>query len=160
MPVLVNLRLLEENSAQLEGEVPLEEFATELRDPLMNFAAPLAYQVEADKQPEGVLLRGSVSTRLACRCARCLEEFELPVLIADFAALAPLQGEGALNRNGDFGDLTPYLREDIYLALPTNPLCKPECRGLAPRASARDLRLETAKGDGPAAWAALDQLKL
>jgi len=162
MPVKVNLRVLGEKdeSETLSGELPLEEFAGDLVDPLMKFGKPLAYELEASLQPDGVLLQGSLQTRLDCNCGRCLKAFKLPLEIDDFSALAPLSGEDAMVRDGDFGDLTPFLREDIYLALPTNPLCRPECRGLARKASTRDSRLEASKGEGPSPWAALDQLKL
>lgn len=162
MPVKVNLRVLGEKdeSESLSGELPLEEFSGDLTDPLMKFGEPLAYELDASLQPDGVLLQGSLSTRLDCACARCLKSFQFPLEIDDFSALAPLSGEDAMVRDGDFGDLTPFLREDIYLALPTNPLCRPECRGLARKASSRDSRLEASKGEGPSPWAALDQLKL
>jgi uncharacterized protein len=162
MPVKVNLRILGEKdeSESLCGELPIEEFSGDLVDPLMKFGEPLAYELEASLQPDGVLLRGSLRTRLDCNCGRCLKAFKFPLEIDDFSALAPLSGEDAMPREGDFGDLTPFLREDIYLLLPTNPLCKPECRGLARKASTRDSRLEASKGKGPSPWAALDQLKL
>jgi uncharacterized protein len=162
MPVKVNLRLLKEDeeSVPLEGDLPLEEFAGDLADPQMKFAEPLHYELSLDLQPDALLVQGSLSTRLACECSRCLKPFSLDLAIDDFAALAPLAGEDAISLEGDFGDLTPLLREDIYLSLPTNPLCKPECRGLARKASARDSRLEASKGEGPSPWAALDQLEL
>lgn len=162
MPVRVNLRLLDEEqeSLQIDGELPVEEFGTELVDPLMRFADPLHYELSVDKQPDGILIQGSLKTRLSCQCSRCLKNFKSAIELEDFAAFVPLTGEGSVPREGDFGDLTPFLREDIYLALPTNPLCKPECRGLARKASTRDSRLEAAAGDGPTPWAALDQLKL
>ncbi|NBT99252.1 MAG: LLM class flavin-dependent oxidoreductase [Betaproteobacteria bacterium] len=46
------------------------------------------------------------------------------------------------------------------LALPANPLCRPDCRGLSQTASARDSHLEGSPSDGPSPWAALDKLKL
>ncbi len=144
----------------MEGDVPVEEYGTDLVDPLMRFAEPLHYKLTVDKQPDGILLQGTLTAGLVCECARCLKSFKLEIKIDSFAALAPLTGEGALVQEEDFGDLTPFLREDIYLALPTNPLCKPECRGLARKASTRDSRLEAAAGEGPTPWAALDQLKL
>ncbi len=162
MPVTVNLRLLDEEdeSLQMEGDLPVEDYGTDLVDVLMQFAEPLHYALTVDKQPEGILVQGTVSAKLACQCARCLKRFTLPIEIDDFAALVPLTGEGALTREGDFGDLTPFLREDIYLRLPANPLCKPECRGMARKASTRDSRLEVTTGESPTPWAALDQLKL
>lgn len=160
MPVRVNLKLLEKDTEHLKGDLPPEEFGAELVDPLMKFEEPLHYDLEVDEQDEGVLVQGTLKTRLSCQCARCLKAFKLKLQVDDFAALAPYEGEGAMVCEGDFGDLTPYLREDIYLALPTNPLCKPECRGLARKASARDSRLKASEGSGPSPWAALDQLKL
>ena len=75
-------------------------------------------------------------------------------------AIVPLEGEEVPPRDGDFVDLTPLLREDTFLGLPTKPLCKPECRGLARKASARDLCLGTPPGDGAMPWSELDKLKL
>jgi uncharacterized protein len=103
---------------------------------------------------------GRLEADLECDCGRCLKTFRETLLVPDFALLLPLEGEDAIKLDGDFADLTPYLREDTLLALPTNPLCKPECRGLARKASARDSRLEASKGEGPSPWAALDQLEL
>jgi uncharacterized metal-binding protein YceD (DUF177 family) len=54
--------------------------------------------------------------------------------------------------------LTPYLREDILLALPQHPLCEPECGGLKLPARAKDP--EKTAGNTASAWDALDKLKL
>ncbi len=160
MPVLVNLRLLAEEPAHLEGELPAVAYGTEFRDELIRVDEPLRYELDIEHQPDGLLITGSLATTVACECARCLKPFRLPVEIPDLTALAPLQGEEAVPIDGDFADLTPLLREDIYLALPANPLCSPECRGLSQTASARDSRLEGSPSDGPSPWSALDKLKL
>lgn len=161
MPVTVNVRLLEkEETLALEGELPVAEFGGDLRDDLMRFDQPLRYSLEVQHQPESLLLTGSLETSLACECARCLTAFRMPVRVESLAALVELQGEEAVTRDGDFADLTPLLREDIYLALPTNPLCRPDCRGLPQKAVSRDSRLEGAQSDGASPWAALDHIKL
>jgi uncharacterized protein len=160
MPVHVNLRLLSEEPAHLEGELPAQEYGTELRDELMKFEEPLQYELDVERQPDGLLVTGSMETTVSCECARCLKPFRLPIADPDYTALVPLSGEDAVPIDGDFADLTPLLREDIYLALPANPLCRPDCRGLPEKASARDSRLEGSPSDGPSPWAALDQLKL
>lgn len=126
----------------------------------MRFDQPLRYVLDVERQPDGLLITGSLGTTVACECARCLRPFRLPVELDEFTELAPLTGEEAIPIDGDFGDLTPLLREDIYLGLPANPLCSPECRGLPEKASARDSRLEGSPSEGPSPWAALDQLKL
>ena len=49
-------------------------------------------------------------------------------LTADDLALSYYRGEEI--------DLSPLVREQTILALPTRPLCDPECRGLCPRCGA------------------------
>ena len=41
----------------------------------------------------------------------------------------PLEGEEKANVINDLVDLTPYLREDIVLAFPQHPLCRPNAAG-------------------------------
>jgi len=154
------MRQLEGKTLQVTGELPAEELAAGFNDPLVTFATPLAYELELEEQPQGILLQGKLGITLSCVCGRCLKTFARDIELPDFAALAEYEGEEAMVKEGDFADLTPYLREDIYLALPTNPLCKPECRGLARKAKARDLRLQVPPSDGSSPWGALDQLKL
>jgi uncharacterized metal-binding protein YceD (DUF177 family) len=74
----------------------------------------------------------------------------------------PLEGEDKVEAQGDFVDLTPYVREDILLALPQHPLCEAECKGL-PKGSAAKLKKVSGTGkfeEKPAAWSELDKLKL
>ncbi len=160
MPVYVNLRLLAEETVHLEGELPVAEFGADYRDEIIHFDQPLRYSLDVDRQPDGLLVAGSLATSVACECARCLKPFRFPIELEHFATLAELKGEDAITIEGEFGDLTPLLREDIYLGLPANPLCSPDCRGLPEKASARDSRLEESPPDGSSPWTALDQLKL
>lgn len=164
MPLKVNIRLLQEESAHLEGTLPAEEAAEGHSDELVRFVSPLRYELEVTLQPTELTVVGRLEADLECDCGRCLKTFRETLLVPDFAALLPLEGEEAIKLDGDFADLTPHLREDTFLVLPTNPLCTPDCRGLAPKASARDSRLEkeTGSGQGPGRnpWDALDKLKL
>jgi len=50
------------------------------------------------------------------RCVRCLEWFQLRIQLDGFATQIELQGK-------ETADLTPYVREDILLALPPYPHC-------------------------------------
>jgi len=73
-----------------------------------------------------------------------------------------LEGEEMVVVTNGCVDLTPYIREDIVLAFPQHPLCKPECSGLA------GIQQQSEKSPGVAGkpeaasstWAALDKLKL
>ncbi|KAB2675094.1 MAG: hypothetical protein DVB31_00950 [Verrucomicrobia bacterium] len=164
MPLLVNIRDLQKESAHLEGEIPVGEFAADFKDELVRFVEPLSYDLEVDRQGSELTVVGRLETEIECDCGRCLKTFRQPLVVEDFASLVPLEGEEAVAVKDDFADLTPYLREDTFLALPTNPLCTPDCRGLVPKAPDRDLRLgegsPVGPTDGVSPWDALKKLKL
>jgi len=164
MPLLVNLQLLRQKPQHLSGELPISEFAEGFHDDLIRFVAPLRHDLEVEFQGEELFVRGRLATELECNCSRCLKVFRQSLVLSEFAALAPLTGEEAIPKEGDFANLTPLLREDSLLALPTAPLCKPDCRGLAVKAPARDSRARDRQPAGPDAgkspWDALEQLKL
>ena len=68
-----------------------------------------------------------------------------------------LEGEEKAAVINDCVDLTPYIREDILLAFPQQPLCEPECKGLANMRKKRPGAEPEAVSD---TWAELNKLKL
>jgi len=161
MSLKVNLKHLETAPVVLDDEIPGLELAPDFQDELIRLVHPVEYELTVEKQSKGLLVAGRLATRLECDCARCLKTFLFPLELAEFTALVSLEevdGEEAALIDGDFADLTPVIREDILLALPTSPLCSVDCRGLTPKTDARDLHL----GDpsSASAWSALDKLKL
>jgi uncharacterized metal-binding protein YceD (DUF177 family) len=165
MPVRVNLRLLEIKPAELTGQLDGLELAEGFNDELFRFENPMSYDLTVTRQPQELFVEGTWQITLRCTCSRCLDSFDLTVENDPMTLLIPLTGEEAAPRDGDFADLTSYLREDTFLALPTHPLCNPECRGLSPNAVARDSRIEGLSSlDGTSEtsglWDALDKLKL
>ena len=159
MSLKVNLRLLEKESIQLDGDILGSELAPDFHDELMRLSHPVEYELTVDRQSESLLVIGSLRTHVDCECSRCLKSFVLSVQLDEFSVLSPLEGEDALPVDGDFADLTPSLREDILLALPTNPLCGPDCRGLKPKGQSRELQVRE-QAEPNSAWSALDNLKL
>jgi uncharacterized protein len=162
MPLLFNLRHLEEKNLHLKGELPLAELDVDSLDELIHVRSPVAYDLEAQRLENAVLVQGNLSLLLECECARCLKPYPHRLQLDHWACHLPLEGEDRVTPVNDSVDLTPHIREDIVLAFPQHPLCKPDCRGLAstqkksekkPGASAKS---EAASG----AWAALDKLKL
>lgn len=92
----------------------------------------------------GAYVEGEADAHVAAQCARCLKPIETPVS-AEFAeqyyaTVAVETGAGlaeppvdAKTIGSDFRiDLTPLLREELILATPQAPLCRPDCRGLCP----------------------------
>jgi uncharacterized metal-binding protein YceD (DUF177 family) len=131
MPVLFNLRHLDEKNVHLKGEISAEELDIENLDELIHIPEPLSYDIELQKLEQAVLAQGTLSLMLRCECARCLKPHPHPLKVEHWACHLPLEGEDKVSVVNDCVDLTPYIREDIVLAFPQHPLCDPECRGLA-----------------------------
>jgi len=161
MPLWVNLRHLATRDVVLQGQLTPRDLDLERLDDLIQVTQPASYDLVATKSNQTVLLEGTVRLALGCQCVRCLEPFiHLLELKGSVGELA-LEGEEATPVVNDCVDLTPCLREDILLALPPYPLCKPDCRGLqaGPAGDRPDGAGEDAAGCPPAAWAELDKLK-
>src|SRR5581483_511634 len=130
MPLLVNLRHLEEHNVRLQGELPVEELDLDIRDPLIRVEQPLRYQVEVQQMERSVLVQGGLQLTLNCECARCLKAFEHRIDLKDWTRHLPLEGEEKVPVLNDCVDLTPLVREDILLEFPQHPLCEAACSGL------------------------------
>jgi uncharacterized protein len=161
MPLLVNLHHLDRRSVRLTGELPAGELDLDTRDEMIRLGPLLRHDLEVEKLEEHLLVRGELELALACQCVRCLEPFSRPLRLADWLCDVPLTGEERAPVNGDCVDLTPYVREDILLALPQHPLCRPDCAGLT---AAEIGKANTQRGAGrtqqhSSAWTALDKLR-
>ena len=159
MPLTFNIRHLEKKDLRLEGKLPSEELELELHDERIRPAGPLEYELEAEQIDDAdALVQGTLRLLVEYDCVRCLKKFTRPLEIEDWACHLPLKGDDATPVSNDLVNLTPYIREDILLALPQHPLCEPECGGLKLPASVKD------PGEKPdevsSAWSELDKLKL
>jgi uncharacterized protein len=89
---------------------------------------------------EGVLVSGRVEAELTGECGRCLREINEPLDVTfqelyayEHSTTDETADEDEVGRmQGDLIDLEPALRDAVVLALPTNPLCQQDCRGLCP----------------------------
>ncbi len=77
-----------------------------------------------------------MSARTSSECVRCLDPFELPLEIdfTDLYAFSPnsVSESGLILPENSIIDLGPIVREEMLLAIPINPICKPDCKGLCP----------------------------
>ena len=132
MPVVVNLRHLEDKNVELEGELPPKELELEDIDEMIHTREPLQYKLEVEQSGQNLLVRGTVEVTLDCECVRCLRPFKYELKLDPYDLLVPLEGEDKAIVDNDLVDLTPYLREDTLLAFPQHPLCEAECNRLPP----------------------------
>ena len=157
MPLLFNIRHLEVKDLHLEGELPAKELDIELNDEVIHPGGLLKYDLNVQRLDDAILVQGNLRLPLDCECVRCLKPFHQNIDLQDWTALLPLEGEEKIVVNNDLVDLTPFLREDILLAFPQHPLCKPDCGGLPKKHSGKSKKAES---PGEDRWAALNKLKL
>lgn len=159
MAIKVNLRHLDAHEGHLEGELPEANLDIELRDEVVQLAGPLAYDLIVQKLEDGLLVQGRLELPLACQCVRCLKSFKQRLTLPDWTTHVPLSGEDAAPVEGDYVDLTPYVREDILLEFPQHPLCDPECRGLSKAKLGKPRNTSSQSREGSPAWEKLNKLK-
>lgn len=94
-----------------------------------------------------IFFQGSLHGEVLASCARCLEEFAIPLADRFHFVLTPRAAEvtraqltpddlALSTYEGREIDLTPLVHEQAILALPTRPLCTDNCRGLCARCGA------------------------
>jgi uncharacterized metal-binding protein YceD (DUF177 family) len=133
MALKFNIRHIEDDDLHLVGELGSEELDLGDRDPLIQVRTPVTYDLVVQQTGPNILAQGKLEATLHCECARCLKQFEHKVLLPDWAAMIPLEGEEKVTVENDLVDLTPYIREDILLSFPQHPLCSGDCAGLPER---------------------------
>lgn len=94
---------------------------------------PLVLDAVLERVPDGVVVRGSITTRYVAQCSRCLRPIarEVHVGVRELFETHPLDGETYLLR-GDEIDLEEPVRDTVLLNLPLVPLCRDDCAGLCP----------------------------
>lgn len=82
---------------------------------------------------DGVLARFEVDAVAILVCTRCLTSWEeaLPVRSAQIFEEEPDEDGYGLGERGTV-DLTGPVRDEVALAIPVRPLCRPDCLGLCP----------------------------
>ena len=125
-----------------------EEFAEQpeelgLSADVYRFEVPVEVQLSVQKNDDEVVLNGRVSTQAVATCVRCLEEFRVGIdeTLRRVANVVPDKRVTEDTGDPDFvflpmslpvWDLTDIIREVTLLALPGNPVCREECKGLCP----------------------------
>ena len=163
MPLIVNLRHLENRNLELCGDLPLADLEFDARDEMIRPTRPLHYDLEVELLEDALLVQGLLRFTLECQCVRCLKDFEFELELDPWTLhvpFEPLEDEETVSIKNDCADLTPMMREDILLGFPQHPLCRPDCGGLK-QAKIGKARKTVGKDESkPSAWAELNKLKL
>ena len=82
------------------------------------------FEVDAliTKTDDELVVRTKIRCPLRCSCARCLEEFRSMVATDGIFSYTV--------RPTDVVDITEDVRQEIILAYPMIPVCRPDCKGL------------------------------
>nr|WP_229715067.1 DUF177 domain-containing protein [Subtercola lobariae] len=93
----------------------------------------LEADVRLESLHDGILVTAQVSGAAFGVCGRCLKDISLPVRV-EFAELFAYSRDEAFDYEvvGDHVDLEPLIRDAVVLALPFQPVCRPDCPGLDP----------------------------
>jgi uncharacterized protein len=135
-------------------------------------ASSIHADITATHTNPGAYLEGDVRATISEQCSRCLRPIDTPVetRFAEqyYSTIDVVSGDpkdepprDAKRIGSDFRiDLTPLLREELILATPLAPLCKPDCRGLC-LVCGRDLNDEPHDHEAPVdeRWTTLSKLK-
>ena len=106
--------------------------------------SPVDLDLRLEAVMEGVLVTGTARAALEGECARCLgpitDEYEVDLqelYVYDDKDHDPDEDDEVSMLQDDLLDLEPLLRDAVVLALPFQPLCRPDCPGLCVECGAR-----------------------
>jgi uncharacterized protein len=91
---------------------------------------------------QGYLLRGTLRGQLLVTCARCLEPAPVEVESPMAVTFVERDRDEASDSEESEGDVVPFehgtidlgrpIRDEILLAVPMSPVCRPDCAGICP----------------------------
>lgn len=106
----------------------------------MGKAGPvLSFDLLLESLVEGILVGGTIRGSFTLECIRCLTEFAVPFAV-ELNEVMAYQGQPGAEEGyeitGEHANLEPVVRDAVLLALPSNPLHAPDCKGLCPQCGA------------------------
>lgn len=129
-------------------------------------ADPVEADLRAESVVEGVLVTGAAHAAAEMWCARCLDpvradvELDVCELFVAPGREAPAEEEVYEVRGLEI-DLEPMLRDALALALPLNPICSGECKGMCARCGQKlnQGQCDCTTDEVDPRWAGLDELR-
>ena len=132
--------------------------------------APFRFQLRASRSRDDVLIEGELDGLVGLECSRCAKRYSQPLRDTYRLVLAPARGRAPADPEGESGlakngvclgedleaglyrgpvvRLDDFFGEVIALAMPIQPLCDEDCRGICPHCGMD--RNGPSEGHGPA----------
>ena len=148
---IVKVESIPSSGLQLKDEWDIRTIEEILQQDITIFKSctPLSLNLSFSLLGEKILIEGSFQTTITINCVSCLSEYKQS-LEAGFRYIlwpqstSPVEAEQELQQEdmeigyyqGGVIDVRPLVSEQIYLALPQNPHCREECRGLCQKCGA------------------------
>ena len=122
--LLIDVSRLDKDGESFEGV--LDDSILELGDDLLRPFAGIRYELVAHLLGRELLVRGTLAQDFDAVCSRCGGDFDFTATVPDFTVSIEIGDDT------EYIDLTDEIRQSIILALPTYPVCRPECLGVCP----------------------------
>ncbi|WP_419819153.1 YceD family protein [Glaciibacter flavus] len=139
-PYTVNVRDIVHRPGEMREqrlEIPITE---DLGEGLVAVRAgdTIDAELRLESVHEGILVSADVSATASGVCGRCLIDMEQGVEVEIQELFAYSLGEAfEFEVQDDHVDLEPLIRDAVVLALPFQPVCRPDCPGLDPETGLR-----------------------
>jgi len=146
----IHLRQLTHGATHIEED--LDPAFLDLPAAEAEAVSPVHCQLDIGLSDGGLFATGSLSVRVRQQCVKCLRPFESTLELPNFATQVELSGSESV-------DLTPEIREDILLVLPSHPRCDADGRTKCPATFQSAPAAPLAEDADHTAWDALDQFK-
>lgn len=145
----------------VQRPIAFEAPSPDIRAGLSRVRGDLSLDLVLEAIEGGVHVRGTVSGAYAAECRRCLEPVTRSFAFEGAEVFRPTSEvweEGYVVKEGVL-DLEPMVRDVIALGLPTNPVCRADCKGLCSRCGSDLNEGECACPEEPdPRWSALSEL--
>jgi uncharacterized protein len=136
---------LSEFASKVGGNVSIDIDDTCPHEKDLKCTTPVKGQVTLANTGTLLLIGGEIHTEVKLECGRCLSEFTQPVestveeefrleKIGDSIHILPMDEEDIAPDliQHNILDVPELIRQNLLVALPIQPLCKPDCQGLCP----------------------------
>lgn len=165
----LSLNAVDRGEVRLRDQVPPDHEMWADAD--VDFAAPVDVDMSARSVGDGMLVRGTLRTRVRIPCRRCVSTVECRVdetVDMLFEPLSDVEEEEVagevypLPNRGTELDLSDAIREQLLLHVPQYALCREECRGLCPKCGTdlNEAACDCVSEQAPSPWDALKKLDL